>query len=75
VDTTKIKVSIGRTYNVGNYESLRLDVGIEEETEGVFQNTQTEKFVAATQALFDMCEEALKKEKAKVMAMIEDKYR
>jgi hypothetical protein len=41
----------------------------------VFQNTQTEKFVAATQALFDMCEEALKKEKAKVMAMIEDKYR
>ena len=25
----RIKVSIGRTYNTGNYESLRLDVGLE----------------------------------------------
>lgn len=28
---TKLKMSIGRTYNLGNYESLRLDVGIEDE--------------------------------------------
>lgn len=25
------KISIGRTYNLGNYESLRLDVGLEDE--------------------------------------------
>ena len=25
----RIKVSIGKTYNMGNYESLRLDVGLE----------------------------------------------
>ena len=25
----KLKVSIGKTYNLGNYESLRLDVGLE----------------------------------------------
>ena len=29
----RVKVSIGRTYNIGNYESLRLDVGIEEDCE------------------------------------------
>jgi len=26
------KISVGRTYNLGNYESLRLDVGFEDET-------------------------------------------
>lgn len=26
------KISIGRTYNLGNYESLRLDVGFEDES-------------------------------------------
>ena len=29
----KLKLSIGRTYNLGNYESLRLDVGLEREVE------------------------------------------
>lgn len=28
----KKKISIGRTYNLGNYESLRLDVGFEDES-------------------------------------------
>jgi len=28
---SKVKVSIGRTYNTGNYQSLRLDVGLEDE--------------------------------------------
>ena len=28
----KKKISIGRTYNLGNYESLRLDVGLEDES-------------------------------------------
>lgn len=27
----KLKVSIGKTYNLGNYQSLRLDVGLEVE--------------------------------------------
>ena len=31
--TQKLKLSIGRTYNLGNYESLRLDVGLEREVE------------------------------------------
>lgn len=31
----RIKISIGKTYNLGNYESLRLDVGIELEEEEV----------------------------------------
>ena len=26
------KISMGRTYNLGNYESLRLDVGFEDES-------------------------------------------
>jgi hypothetical protein len=30
---SKIKVSIGRTYNLGNYNSLRLDVGLEDQLE------------------------------------------
>ena len=30
---SKVKVSIGRTYNTGNYQSLRLDVGLEDECE------------------------------------------
>ena len=25
----KLKISLGKTYNLGNYESLRVDVGIE----------------------------------------------
>ena len=25
----RLKVSIGKTYNIGNYESVRLDVGLE----------------------------------------------
>ena len=28
----RIKVSIGKTLNLGNYESLRLDVGMEADT-------------------------------------------
>jgi hypothetical protein len=27
----QIKVSVGRTYNIGNYTSVRLDVGIEKD--------------------------------------------
>ena len=27
----EISISIGRTYNIGNYESVRLDVGIKAE--------------------------------------------
>jgi hypothetical protein len=26
-----MKVSMGKTYNIGNYESVRLDVGLEED--------------------------------------------
>jgi hypothetical protein len=29
--TTHVKASIGRTYNTGNYESIRLDVSLEVE--------------------------------------------
>ena len=29
----RLKLSIGRTYNLGNYESLRLDVGLERDVE------------------------------------------
>lgn len=29
----RLKISIGKTYNLGNYESLRLDVGLEVEHE------------------------------------------
>uniref|UniRef100_A0A6H1ZQJ4 Uncharacterized protein n=1 Tax=viral metagenome TaxID=1070528 RepID=A0A6H1ZQJ4_9ZZZZ len=28
---TILKIGIGKTYNIGNYQSLRLDVGIEAE--------------------------------------------
>jgi len=31
---TKIKVSIGRTINLGNYESARIDIGLEAEASG-----------------------------------------
>ena len=27
----KIKLQLGKTYNLGNYESLRIDVGLEDE--------------------------------------------
>uniref|UniRef100_A0A6M3J909 Uncharacterized protein n=1 Tax=viral metagenome TaxID=1070528 RepID=A0A6M3J909_9ZZZZ len=29
--TTRLKLSIGRTYNLGNFQSLRLDVGMEDD--------------------------------------------
>jgi len=32
---SKIKVSLGKTYNLGNYESLRIDIGVEEEVDGL----------------------------------------
>lgn len=31
----KIKVEIGRTYNLGNFESLRMDIGLESDDPGV----------------------------------------
>lgn len=34
----RIKVSIGRTYNIGNYESMRLDVGLEVDSDGAHNN-------------------------------------
>lgn len=35
---TVLKVSIGRTYNTGNYTSLRLDVGLEMEVIGELED-------------------------------------
>lgn len=35
---TILKVSIGRTYNTGNYTSLRLDVGLETELIGELED-------------------------------------
>jgi len=32
---TKLKISIGKTYNTGNYTSTRLDVGLERDVEEV----------------------------------------
>ena len=32
---TKLKISIGKTYNTGNYTSIRLDVGLERDVEEV----------------------------------------
>ena len=29
-----LKIAIGKTYNLGNYQSLRLDVGLETDEEG-----------------------------------------
>uniref|UniRef100_A0A6M3K8T8 Uncharacterized protein n=1 Tax=viral metagenome TaxID=1070528 RepID=A0A6M3K8T8_9ZZZZ len=29
--TIRLKLSIGRTYNLGNFQSLRLDVGMEDD--------------------------------------------
>lgn len=39
----KLKVSIGKTYNLGNYESLRLDVGLEVEFDALIIDTQARK--------------------------------
>ena len=36
---TKLKISIGKTYNTGNYTSTRLDVGLERDVEQVDDNS------------------------------------
>lgn len=30
--TQRVKVAIGRTFNTGNYESIRIDIGLEADT-------------------------------------------
>jgi len=37
-----LKISIGKTYNLGNYQSLRLDVGLETDEERTFYDISTE---------------------------------
>jgi len=52
---SKVKVSIGRTYNTGNYQSLRLDVGLEDEC--VNEDNERE----LVEALYKSCIEYLAK--------------
>jgi hypothetical protein len=51
----RIKISIGRTYNLGNYESFRLDVGSERD---VLDGTPVDE---AAEQLFKECATALQK--------------
>ena len=40
---TKLKISIGKTYNTGNYTSTRLDVGLERDVEEVDESVSDMK--------------------------------
>ncbi len=49
----KISAKLGKTYNIGNYESIRLDVAVETDL------TSDTKINDAVNALFCQCEEWL----------------
>lgn len=59
----KIRVSIGRTYNVGNYESVRLDISEEREYDepGKFLegNITADTVEDATLAIAKSCKKSL----------------
>ena len=40
----RVKLSLGKTYNLGSYESMRLDVGIEADVPGSTNLTNTFNF-------------------------------
>ena len=57
---TKVKVNYGRTVNMGNFESLRLDFGVEVEPED--KEEIHELFKALRKALRDKMNKAIKDE-------------
>ena len=62
----QIKVSLGRTYNMGNYESLRVEVEIgSDEFPGV-------TYQEACENVFLEAEKALKKEAQKLIKAIKN---
>ena len=66
--TARLKVNVGRTYNTGNYESLRVDVGLEAD----FDDSTLESHY---QELFTKCEQALRREAQRLIKAIEDQHR
>ena len=40
----RIKVSLGKTFNLGNFESLRIDVGLEKDVELVTSRVKLELY-------------------------------
>ncbi len=51
---TKLKISIGKTYNTGNYTSTRLDVGLERDVEEVDDESVEEMKVEIKTILEEM---------------------
>ena len=49
----KVKMSLGKTFNIGNYESIRVDVGIEREVKDITQNTKDELYDEVLQLMKD----------------------
>jgi hypothetical protein len=64
---TKVKVSLGRTVNLGNYESFRIDVGLEEEIEGSLK-TDPDGVDKAYKESLKFCATRLKEIKDKLLA-------
>ena len=51
----RLKISIGKTYNLGDYKSARLDVGLETDFEIVDEETFSD-MLAEVEDLFDTAE-------------------
>ena len=41
----RIKISLGKTFNLGNFESLRIDVGLEKDVEKATSKLKQELYV------------------------------
>ena len=75
--TVRLKVNVGRTYNMGNFESLRVDVGLEEEVEVKPQGVEDAKAYRQDfyDRMFNVCEQALRREAQRLIKAIEDQHR
>lgn len=73
----RLKVNVGRTYNMGNYESLRLDVGLEEEVESPKEGFEDARAYRQDffERMFNVCEGSLRKEAQKLIKAIEESHR
>lgn len=70
MDTTKLKVSLGRTYNMGNYESLRIDVGFTDKGADYSSSVEVQQ---TYDKIFKLCEAALRKERDKLLKALDRK--
>lgn len=56
----KVKLQIGKTINIGNYENLRIDVGMEDECEPEKYESKCEELYAKVIEYYNAVYEELK---------------